>query len=113
MTYSTDVKFLNQSLFDSETALLHDLREQFKANPDLKEIELPTGTIFNRDDFTHDNGQNEKRGSTVLGFYARNGIIATKAKGKAFTAISIDDVKLIDKTQASPKVKQATETVAK
>jgi hypothetical protein len=67
-------------------------------NTDADKIELPNGYVFYREDFTHKDADGTQ-GSTWLGYMLRNGILRTRAIGKSYTQLNVDNFGIVDKNQ--------------
>lgn len=67
-------------------------------------VTMPNGMTFTEDDFTHSNNDGSQ-GSTGLGYFIRNGMLKTGAKGVASSTIYVSDPVLVD-TSASDNTAQ-------
>jgi len=87
-----NIELLNQNLTLSDNDALQKVSSIFK-NTDEKEVRLPNGLVFTRDDFMHqENGI--ITGSTYLGYMMRNNIIGTNATNVDDTYIEIESISL-------------------
>lgn len=97
MSNNVDAKLLNENMSDSQNSVFYTAKQMFK-NTDADKIELPNGYVFYREDFTHKNSDGTQ-GSTWLGYMLRNGILRTRAIGKSYTQLNVDNFGVVDKNQ--------------
>lgn len=97
MSNNVDAKLLNENMSDSQNSVFYTAKQMFK-NTDADKIELPNGYVFYREDFTHKNADGTQ-GSTWLGYMLRNGILRTRAIGKSYTQLNVDNFGIVDKNQ--------------
>ena len=97
MSNNVDAKLLNENMSDSQNSVFYTAKQMFK-NTDADKIELPNGYVFYREDFTHKNSDGTQ-GSTWLGYMLRNGILRTRAIGKSYTQLNVDNFGIVDKNQ--------------
>ena len=97
MSNNVDAKLLNENMSDSQNSVFYTAKQIFK-NTDADKIELPNGYVFYREDFTHKNAD-DTQGSTWLGYMLRNGILRTRAIGKSYTQLNVDNFGIVDKNQ--------------
>ena len=97
MSNNVDAKLLNENIADSQNSVFYTAKQVFK-NTDVDKIELPNGYVFYRDDFTHKNSDGTQ-GSTWLGYMLRNGVLRTRAIGKSYTQLNVDNFGIVDKNQ--------------
>ena len=81
MNNATKVDILNQKLLQTNDGVFDVAYRILKSGS--SSVTLPNGFTLTLDDFEH-NGT----GSTVLGYFMRNGIIATRAKGTGYKQIN-------------------------
>lgn len=97
MSNNVDAKLLNENMSDSQNSVFYTAKQMFK-NTDADKIELPNGYVFYREDFTHKNADGTQ-GSTWLGYMLRNGVLRTRAIGKSYTQLNVDNFGIVDKNQ--------------
>ena len=105
MSNNVNARLLNENLMSSNDVIFSSLRTTFK-NTNASSITLPNGYVFTREDFTHQNNDGSK-GSTWLGYMLRNNILQTRAIGRSYTQLNIDNFGVIDKNQEINTTKQA------
>ena len=105
MSNNVNARLLNENLMSSNDVIFSSLRTTFK-NTNANSITLPNGYVFTREDFTHQNTDGS-RGSTWLGYMLRNNILQTRAIGKSYTQLNIDNFGVVDKNQEVSTTKQA------
>ena len=105
MSNNVNARLLNENLMSSNDVIFSSLRTTFK-NTSANSITLPNGYVFTREDFTHQNTDGS-RGSTWLGYMLRNNILQTRAIGKSYTQLNIDNFGVVDKNQEVSTTKQA------
>lgn len=101
MYMTKDSKFLQQNMSEyiqnGGNSVLSDLKSKFSYDPNLQKVELPNGLIFEREDFTHDNG----KGTTGLGYMLRNGYLMSAADKLNPPVVYVDNVQLVQDTPKS------------
>lgn len=105
MSNNVNARLLNENLMSSNDVIFSSLRTTFK-NTNASSITLPNGYVFTREDFTHQNNDGSK-GSTWLGYMLRNNILQTRAIGRSYTQLNIDNFGVVDKNQEINTTKQA------
>lgn len=105
MSNNVNARLLNENLMSSNDVIFSSLRTTFK-NTNASSITLPNGYVFTREDFTHQNNDGSK-GSTWLGYMLRNNILQTRAIGRSYTQLNIDNFGVVDKNQEVNTTKQA------
>ena len=105
MSNNVNARLLNENLMSSNDVIFSSLRTTFK-NTSVNSITLPNGYVFTREDFTHQNTDGS-RGSTWLGYMLRNNILQTRAIGRSYTQLNIDNFGVVNKNQEISTTKQA------
>lgn len=110
MNNNINAKLLNDNMTLSGNSVFSTTKSKFM-NSSVDTITLPNGYIFTRDDFTHQNS-NGTKGSTWLGYMLRNGILKTRAIGKSYKQLNIDNFGVTDKNSTiNTETKSVVESI--
>ena len=90
MSNVSDVEILNQQLLNTNNGVFEVAYRKVKQSG--LSVTLPNGFKFTLDDFEHDG-----KGSTMLGYMMRNGIVHTRATGTGYKQINFGNPVLVHK----------------